>query len=162
VRIAFFDINLYHRNIDLNQTTFDYTQDPSLRAVFNDLAHAIGIYISPSNGPFALIFWTSNTVLITNFISYVNTRAIALPSPILINGIDKDAFLLSATDDNGLTIKDRINQILDSSPIKLLFEFEETAQNAASYVINQIYDIIPSTDAWGENQIFNSNLEKVF
>lgn len=157
VRVAFFDINLATgQTVDLNQEEFNYKADASLSTVYNSLAGAIEHIISPDNGPFVLVFWSSNTPLINNFIQYVNDRELRLPKPLFIKCIDKNEI------DN---IDVRINEIIEEIPIRLLYNFERKCEIAASGSINEIYSIIPkqSDIAWGEkDNLFEENFKRVF
>ncbi|MBI3520682.1 MAG: hypothetical protein HY062_15185 [Bacteroidetes bacterium] len=161
VRIAFFDINLFNKNLDLNQLEFNYENDPTLRDVFNDLSIAIQNTISIDNGPFALIFWTSNTILIDNFIKYVNDRQLNLPKPVIIGGINKENFN-NGVDNNGLSLKDSIFSILNHTATNLLFDFEEKSFSVTSEIISQICNLIPNNSTWGSYDDFNSNFDAVF
>jgi hypothetical protein len=162
VRIAFFDINISGKNYDFNQQEFNYTTDASLSSVFNDLAIAIGSCIDKESAPFALIFWSKNTGVIDNFKVYVRERVPKLPSPILIDSIDKSYFI-----GNPDGVKERIEQIFANSSIKLLLDFENSCVSAASDIINDIYKIIPKNPqevdkVWASNVEFEENFEKIF
>ncbi len=162
VRLAFFDINLSEKSIDLNQQEFDYNKDDTLSSVFNDLSNAIKSYISIENGPYALIFWSSNTILINNFIKYVNDRNLDLSKPIVIEGLDKENFLNENESNKEKTIKEIIVSILENTPINLLFDFEEKVNQGVSDTINEIYKLVPNDDEWGKNNGFDKNFELVF
>ena len=164
VRLAFFDINLRTNNFDVNQAVYNYEADEALRTIFNDLADAIKSYIAVDNGPYALIFWSSNVGLIENFKRYVIERGHQIPKPILIDGIDKNIFLELVGDQENVTVDlpGRIEEILSNSPISLLFDFEERVQSAASESINEIYSLIPSNDPWGTTTDFDRNFELIF
>lgn len=157
IRLAFFDINLAAgQTVDLNQQEFNYETDASLATVYNTLSGAIESIISPDNGPFVLVFWSSNTPLIDNFIQYVNDRQVNLPKPLSIKCIDKNEV------DN---IAVRINEIIEEIPIRLLYSFERKCEIAAVNTINQIFEIIPKDDNsnWGQQDLeFDSNFKKVF
>jgi len=159
IRIAFFDINLTSTSIDLTQTNFDYVTDSTLRDVFNKLVIALQSCIDINNGPFALIFWSSNTKVIENFISYINdpARKISLAKPFIIKGINKESFI-------GVeNIKQEIVRIFESEPtIKLLLEFESNVQDTTSQTLNEIYNLIPNNSNWGDNQDFMDNFDKIF
>ena len=162
VRIAFFDINITNKNYDFNQEVFNYKNDSSLSAVFNDLTIAIASCIDPETAPFALIFWSKNTTVVSNFIEYVRERAPHLPSPILVESIDKSQFI---GDPEG--VKEQIEQIFQDKSIKLLLDFENTCVIAASNVVDDIYKIIPKNPdvndkIWGNNVNFEENFEKIF
>lgn len=157
IRLAFFDINLATgQTVDLNQQEFNYETDASLATVYNTLSGAIESIISPDNGPFVLVFWSSNTPLINNFIKYVNDRQLNLPKPLSIKCIDKNEV------DN---IAVRINEIIGEIPIRLLYSFERKCEIASSHSINEIFSIIPKQEdiSWGENdEIFENNFKQIF
>ncbi len=91
VRIAFFDINLMNKSVDLTSNDIEELVK-SNSSVLNDLATAIGLYISQDNGPYALVFWTSNPKLKDAFIHYIQDSRrgfSSLPSPFYIDCLDK-------------------------------------------------------------------------
>jgi hypothetical protein len=162
VRIAFFDINITNKNYNFNQDEFDYKIDSSLSAVFNDLTIAISSCIDSETAPFALIFWSKNTTVVDNFIKYVRERVPNLPSPILVDSIDKSQFI-----GNPEGVKARIEQIFQDKSIKLLLDFENTCVVSASNVVDDIYKIIPKNPnvndkTWGNSINFEVNFEKIF
>lgn len=71
IRIAFFDINISQKSIDLRADEFDYKTDRNISTAFNDLAIALQSVIAPDNGPYALVFWSQNIKLKDNFIEYI-------------------------------------------------------------------------------------------
>jgi hypothetical protein len=146
VRVAFFDINLFDRQVTNNNSQ-----------IFADLANAIPLYISKENGPFALIFWTSLPDVISDFKRYIKERTLDLPKPFLVEAIDKHAF-----GDSGSDLSDKLRLILNDQTLELLFDFENNASDSATRTINQIFEIIPTSDNWGENQNFLENFEKIF
>ncbi|MFD2585558.1 hypothetical protein ACFSQJ_01375 [Croceitalea marina] len=145
VRIAFFDINL----LDLGGGE---------RRIFNTLALALKQYISIDNGPFALVFWTSNSEMIERFKEYVQNRHPDCPKPFVTKFIDKDEFLVG----NDGELQNEIENILSDDVLKLMFDFESLVKSASSNVIDEIYKIIPNNDDWGANANFSVNFEKVF
>ncbi len=163
VRIAFFDINLTNKSFDATQKIFDYKNDSSLSAAFNDLANAIQNCIDKDSAPFGLIFWSKHTGVIENFKTYVRERRQNLPSPILIDSIDKTEFM----DKTAEEIKTKIVSIISKTSVKLLFEFENICISSASSVVNDIYKIIPQNPneedrVWANNVGFEENFEKIF
>ncbi|MCX2495906.1 hypothetical protein OQX63_20595 [Pedobacter sp. PF22-3] len=147
IKVAFFDININPSGGSSNPQ------------IFNSLAAAIKQYIHVDNGPFALIFWTSNTSLIDDFKKFIQIRhSNNIPKPFLINCIDKDEFL---TDTDSL-LKSKLDKILNDEILQLLFEFEGNLSRASIMAIQQIYKIIPNQDKWGENEIFAKNFELIF
>lgn len=148
IRIAFFDINLQ-----------DLTAPEEKKAqIYATLVDALRLYISEHNGPYALVFWTSNAGLVGDFIQYVEDRHEVIARPISINIIDKHQFLDNA---NG-NLEQKLQELLDDDTIRLLIDFEEAAFDSAAKTINQIYNIVPTTDRWGENAIWKENFEKIF
>ncbi|WP_298516228.1 hypothetical protein [uncultured Kordia sp.] len=163
VRVAFFDIKISGKSFDLNQDTFDYKEDRSLSAVFNDLAFAIQECIHSDNGPYALVFWSKNTKVIPNFKNYVMERYPDLPSPIFIDSIDKAEFMGKSTDE----FIEKFDALFNDKPIKLLFEFENSCSKASIETVNEIFKIIPKKtsdlqNVWGENNDFDENFEMIF
>ena len=145
VRVAFFDIRI------------NPTGGGSAGQRLNDIATAIKQYVHVDNGPFALIFWTSNKGEIDSIKKYIHERHSDCPKPFLVDFIDKDVFL---TNSGGLTKK--LEDILGDDTLKILFDFERVSSESASKTIDQLYEIIPRNDAWGETQNFKENFEKVF
>lgn len=145
VRIAFFDIKI----------------NPSAGSnelIYSNLADALKKYISISNTPFALIFWTSNKTLIDGFKKFIQEKRYTdVPLPYLINFIDKHEFR-----DSPEKLEIKLKDVLNEDIINLLFDFESRSSLAASKTINKIFDIIPKDEKWGENSIFNENFEKIF
>jgi len=152
VRIAFFDMNLTGKVIDLDQETFDYKKDKNLSSAFNDLTFAIQNCISIDNGPYALIFWSKHAKAFPNFIEYVNERCPDLPSPILINAMNKSDLAGKSAEE----IQSNIEQIFKDKSISLLFDFEGKCENAAIETVNEIFKIIPKKEPAEENGWLNS------
>lgn len=161
VRIAFFDINLTEKAVDSNYESNEEILEKNT-AVFNDLANAIGQYISSENGPYVLIFWTANSKIVDAFKLYMRDpkRGFAdIPSPILIDCIDKTPFVES---DDEATLSDQVLKLLNSDEkIKFLFDFEDNAKNAGENTLNRLYYILPKDDEWGESTQLFENLDKV-
>lgn len=163
VRIAFFDINITSKTININQEEFNYKEDPSLSSSFNDLAIAIQSCIHKDNGPYALIFWSSNTSLIENFIEFIRDEQKGyskLPSPILIDCINKGEF-------SGDELINKVNSLFKGKSIELLFDFEQKSRNSTSNIIDDFFRIIPKNpkpedQIWGNYIDFEENFEKVF
>jgi hypothetical protein len=151
VRIAFFDININPGG------------GGSQNQRLTSLANAIQQYIALDNGPFALIFWTSNADLIDNFKAFVQQRYqnqnIDFPKPFFVNFIDKHEFLDGAGGDLG----QKLSQLLSSPILKALFDFENVSGAAAAKAIDEVYKIIPhGNDTWGTTTAFNGNFEAIF
>ena len=145
VRVAFFDIRI------------NPTGGGSEGQRLNDIATAIKQYIHVDNGPFALIFWTSNKSEIEAIKKYIHERHNDCPKPFLVDFIDKDEFL-----DNPDKLTSKLEEVLGDETLKILFEFERVSSQSASMTINQLYEIIPRNDTWGETENFKENFEKVF
>ncbi|OPB95388.1 hypothetical protein [Elizabethkingia occulta] len=161
VRIAFFDINLTEKAVDSNygdqeQILLNNT------AVFNDLAIAINQYISKDNGPYVLIFWTANSIIVDAFKLYMrdpNRGFSDTASPILIDCIDKTPFTGEEAEQN---LSQRVLELLNSNEkIKFLFDLEDNARIAGENTLDRIYNILPKGDLWGESTGLFENLDKV-
>ena len=162
VRLAFFDVNL-------TQGTAEISNDDSIEEileknskVFNDLAVAINQYIAPDNGPFVLIFWTKNSILVNAFKLYMQNPDRGFndttAKPIFIGYLDK----VNSNEEN-TTLSERVINLLNSDEkIKVLFDFEENSRIAGEKTINRIYDILPKDQLWGENIILHNNIDAVF
>lgn len=158
VRIAFFDINLMNKSVDLTSNDIEELVK-SNSSVLNDLATALGLYISQDNGPYALVFWTSNPKLKDVFIHYIQDSArgfSSLPSPFYIDCLDK----IELSNNEGL-LSEKVLAILSNDKIKFLFDFEQKARIAGEKTINKIYNIIPKDEKWGESKLAFENLGKV-
>lgn len=142
VRIAFFDINI------------NPAGGGSDSQKFNSLATAIKQYIRHDNGPYALIFWTKDSDVISNLIKYIAERHTDCPKPFYVSHIDKSDFIQNP--------QEKIDAVLSEQTIELLFDFENKTSISASETINQIYKITPSTDNWGTNTNFKENFERIF
>jgi hypothetical protein len=163
VRVAFFDMNLTGKIIDLDQETFDYKKDKNLSSAFNDLTFAIQNCISVDNGPYALIFWSKHAKAFPNFIEYVNERCPDMPSPILINAMNKSDLAGKSAEE----IQSNIEQFFKDKSISLLFDFESKCENAAIETVNEIIKIIPKNEhpeenGWLNNGGFEENFDLVF
>lgn len=163
VRIAFFDISLTGKVIDLAQSEFNYETDRNLSSVFNDLAIAIQNCISIDNGPFALIFWSKHAKAFPNFIKFVNERGFDIPSPILIGSMDKSNLIGRDPEE----FQNIINSIFEGKSIKLLFDFESKCEKAAIDTVNNIFKIIPvkapeEEKHWANTQGFEDNFDLIF
>ena len=143
VRIAFFDINI------------NPSGGSSDNQICNSIATAIEQYISIENGPFALIFWTSKPEIIPKIELFIQRKTEPFPRPFLINFLAKEEV-------NTENIFEKLEVVLNEESLKLLFSFEEEVSIAANTTINQIYEIIPKDQKWGETAVFKKNLEMVF
>ena len=155
VRIAFFDINITNISIDITQSEFDYKSDSTLRDVFDKLVTALQSCIHKDNGPYALIFWSSNTILINNFLEYINERNPCILKPFLIKGLNKSI--------SNKNIKAEIESLLNLEPeVKLLLDLESNVQEQMSNTLSEIYRLIPNNGNWGDNTEFKINFDSIF
>lgn len=145
VRVAFFDIIL------------SPSGGGSDAQKYNELATAIKQYIASDNGPYLLIFWTSNKGRISEIKKYIQDVHPNCPKPFLVDYIDKDVFLSKP-----FRLKNKLQKLLDNKTLNMLLEFENTAASAASKTVEQLYEIIPGKDVWGKTGRFQLNCEKVF
>lgn len=158
VRIAFFDINLtLSKELLSEQEINEIIQNHS--QVFNDLANAINQYIAITNGPYALIFWTKNKILVDAFIEYVKERELQIAHPILIGILDKTKYNDDNLDELIYDLSDLINS---NEQIKFLFELEEACRKAGEKTLNRIYEISPKDTIFGESTILFNNLDSIF
>lgn len=154
VRVAFFDVNLAFGNGGTSSS------DP--KQCFSILENAIESYISPNNGPFVLIFWTSNKELIQDFISYINrdpnTNNIVRDriKPYYISCLNK----LDISNEN--TLEDMLKKEFDNSMVNLCVDFDRQLQDASISTINKLLSLIPMNDPWGNPQSFEDNFKKLF
>lgn len=143
VRFAFFDIHL--------------NQDSNVNSTLKD---AISHYISVDNGPFVLIFWSSNTNKIEDFIEFVNRTNDEFKNklkPILLEAIDKSDFI-----EGGNSLEKKLDSILSKDIVKCLIRFEEEVLTAANQTLNKLISIIPYDNNWGETTGFEKNCQDVF
>ncbi|MGB6153694.1 MAG: hypothetical protein WBG48_17055 [Pricia sp.] len=159
VRVAFFDINLTAKRVDHNyDNSADLIKHNS--GVFNDLANAINLYISKDNGPYALIFWTANKIVIDAFVEYVRNPERGFKDtafPLFIDCIDKDQFDNEEYD----SLSDKVMELLNDQSISFLFDFENNVNKACSETVNKFYSIIPKGDSWADSSTFKDNLGKI-
>lgn len=154
VRIAFFDVNLAFGNAGTSSS------DPI--QCFSILENAIGNYISPNNGPFVLIFWTSNDGLIQDFINYINrdpnTENIVRDriKPYYISCLSKQDI------SNEHPLEDMLRKEFDNSMVNLCIDFDRQLQDASIRTINKLLSLIPMNDPWGKPQSFEDDFKKLF
>lgn len=143
VRIAFFDVNL---NSGLNE-----------KQVLSTLADALNQYIHRDNGPYILVFWTSDTSLVLKFKDFVNRVADGHPAtPYYVTNIDKTEIT------NGTSYEVLIDSLFLNQSVKVLFEYEELMDKSIHKTITDIIATIPSSEQWGETTGFEENLNKIF
>jgi len=144
VRLAFFDINL-----------LDSSNESQ---ILSTLVETLPKYISSDNGPYALIFWTDKEDLIPKIKQYINDRGIDnVPKPFIIDCIDKDVCY-----GNPEELHNKLNEIFQEPTLNVMVDYENVVSNSVTKTINQFFDIIPSTDVWGENINYSENFEKIF
>ncbi|WP_455633523.1 hypothetical protein, partial [Parabacteroides sp.] len=143
VRFAFFDIHLNQAG-DINSTLKD----------------AISNYIHIDNGPYILIFWSSHTDNIDEFIRFVNRENDDFKNklkPICLTSIDKADFLDPQRDLEG-----KVDSIISTDLAKCIIRFDESVLIAAQQTLNRIFSIIPFPDEWGKYSNFNTICRDVF
>lgn len=143
VRFAFFDIHLNQAG-DINSTLKD----------------AISNYIHIDNGPYILIFWSSHTDNIDEFIRFVNRENDDFKNklkPICLTSIDKADFLDPQKDLEG-----KVDSIISTDLAKCIIRFDESVLIAAQQTLNRIFSIIPFPDEWGKSSNFNTICRDVF
>ncbi len=157
VRLAFFDVDLGEKFVDTTGLTPEEIEEQAT-PIYNDLAYALNQYISKSNGPYALIFWTKNKPLIEGFKKYVDNpdRGYSdTAKPFLIDCFDKNELLDTEN------VLPKLKQLFTEDKIKFYFELEENARLAGSKAVNKLHSIIPKDDKWSENSIYFENIDKV-
>lgn len=146
VRLAFFDVNLAQ-----------VSSDQEKYAVLED---AMKAYISEENGPFVLIFWTSNSRWKDGFIDYVNrdvdNEIRDRIKPYYISIIDKT----SISENN--TLESLLEKQFGNQVVESCLNFDELLRVASDKAINKLLSIIPNGEAWGETDVFEGNLKKIF
>lgn len=146
IQIAFFDINLIQGN---NNTE-----------IYSALKDAISQYISESNGPYVLVFWTNRTDLIADFKDFVNRTNDNFKQklkPIALSAIDKNDFL-----DPTNSLEEKLETIFDIDIVKCLFSFDDSIARAAWQTLSEILNTIPFDESWGETDKFSNNCKDVF
>lgn len=146
VRIAFLDINLNGANSDPQRNS--------------TLADTIKHYISENNGPYVLVFWTNKKEWVDNFTKYINERndvELAKRIPFHITCVDKAEFY-----DPSKNLEDKIKSIFNTHIVSILFEYEDLMADSAYKAMSSIINIIPKSEKWGENNVFENNCQEVF
>lgn len=143
VKIAFFDISFNNQGDE--------------NAMFATLKDIIKTIISRDNGPFVLVFWTTNKDEIDKFIEFVNRdeHSNDLANPISIIPLEKTAF-------NDETLPNAIEQIYSDPLVKCLFSFTEQLKEASDNCINEISSLIPQDEKWGESSVFSQHFKDLF
>ena len=148
VRFLFLDINL-------NASQSEQQRNSTLK-------DTIVNYIHEENGPFVLVLWTNNTEWINSFKNYINrehdsNNDFFKRSPYYLTSINKNDFY-----DKQKDLECKVKDIFDNPIISALFAFEDSLSTSVSKTISKIIDIIPSGNIWGDNNMFQDNLKKVF
>lgn len=148
VRFLFLDINL-------NSSQSEQQRNSTLK-------DTIVNYIHEKNGPFVLVLWTNNTEWINSFKNYINrehdsNNDFFKRSPYYLTSIDKKDFY-----DKQKDLECKVKDIFDNPIISALFAFEDSLSTSVSKTISKIIDTIPRGDIWGDNNMFQENLKKVF
>jgi hypothetical protein len=157
VRLAFFDVDLGEKNINTNGLSQEEIEAAST-SIYNDLAFAINQYISKSNGPYALIFWTKNKPLIEGFKKYVNNPDRGYSNtakPYLIECFDKNELTETSN------VVPKLDELLINDKIKFYLELEENARLAGSNTVDKLHSIIPKDEEWSVNTKYFENIDKV-
>lgn len=126
----------------------------------NTLKDAIVQYIHKDNGPFILIFWTSNADWVDSFIDYVNARLnqdILDRNPYYVSKIDKTQFY-----DKSKELSEKVGEIFNSNTVKTLLDFTCIMSDSVWETMSNIIDIIPKGEKWGDVGLFESNAKSVF
>jgi len=146
IRLAFFDINLIDGRVNKIQ-------------IITSLVNAIKQYINIDNGPYVLIFWTSNKGLVDEIKVHINERELkTVPKPFIIECIDKT---FGTGDPKEL--EEILLQILSNNIIHLLFDYESKVSQAAGKTLKTIFDVVSNgQDSWGESKGFEENFDLVF
>lgn len=146
VRLAFFDVNLGQASSDQEKY-----------AVLED---AIKAYISEKNGPFVLIFWTNNAAWKDGFVKYINRDQDNIIrkniKPYYISIIDKTS--ISETN----TLESMLEKQLGDQIVESCLNFDELLREASDKAFNKLLSIIPNGESWGDTNVFEENLKKVF
>lgn len=140
VHILFMDINLSNANEG---------DDKKRNTTLKD---ALNLYIAKDNGPYVLVFWTSNVEWKDSFLEFIKRDEDNLPvSPCYITTMAKEEFSV-----------EKIEAIFNESPVRILFEYEEEMSKSISDATTRILNTIPIDKVWGETKVFDANCKNVF
>lgn len=140
VHILFMDINLGYSNEE---------QDKKRNATLKD---ALNHYIAKNNGPYVLVFWTTNVNWKDSFLNFMKREKDNLPvPPFYITTIAKEEFSI-----------EKIDAIFEESPIRILLEYENKMSKSISEATTRILNTIPRDAVWGETTLFDINCKDVF
>lgn len=147
VKIAFFDMYLANAGDETAQ--------------FAVLQNALIKYISNSDIPYVLVFWTSHTDLVERFKTFVRRDADAakdVPKPISIIPIDKRDFI-----DGGADLKTKLQTVLSDNIVECLFSFDDVIQESVESSFNNILKLIPfENDEWGDSTNYKESMKVLF
>lgn len=145
IKLAFFDINF----TDAGDTT----------AILSALRSVFASTISKDNGPFVLVFWTTNNQMVNDFMTFVNRDDTykQLPKPIYITTLDKTKFVAQPEH-----LMDAIDAIYSSPLVKCLFTFNEELQKASDDCMNNITSLINVDEPWGQSTKFENCFKEIF
>lgn len=145
VKLAFFDIN--------------FTDAGDETAILSALRKVLVSVVSKDNGPFVLVFWTTNPQLVANFKTFINrdNSYRELPKPIFIATLDKSSFIAQPEQ-----LTDAIDRIYSSDLVKCLFAFNEELQEASNDCMSNITSLINVDELWGECTLFEKRFKEIF
>ncbi|WP_462347788.1 hypothetical protein [Butyricimonas faecihominis] len=147
IRLLFLDIKLTQAGSDVQ--------------MFTVLAEYLGRIIGPNNGPYALIFWTDRRGIISQLKDHIQRRHDRIPSPFLIECIDKDQIIGNGNPEHAL--RERLSTILSTNSIRLLFDLKNAVAYSCDSVIDSLYSKIKSPDLlWGEMGNFEQDINRTF
>lgn len=145
IKLAFFDIN--------------FTDAGDETAILSALRSVLVSTISKDNGPFVLVFWTTNSQMVNSFMTFVNRDDTykQLPKPIYVTTLDKTKFIAQPEQ-----LIDAIDTIYSSNLVKCLFTFNEELQSASDDCMNNIISQIDVDEPWGESAKFEKRFKEIF
>lgn len=127
------------------------------KAIYGFLCQILKAFISIDNGPFVLVFWTTNSALIEDFKNFVNRDQTykTLPNPIAIFELDKTRF----TEE---TLLKEVEKIYSNSLVKCLFSFESELKIASEDCLYQITKLVKIEERWGEHLKYQEAVKNLF
>lgn len=145
VKIAFFDINF----TDVGDET----------AILSALRSVLVATISKDNGPFVLVFWTTNTRLVESFKAFVNRDDTYkdLPHPMHISVLDKAQFEAQPE-----KLYENIDRICSLPLAKCLISFNEELLIASDSCMHNITTLIDVDEPWGEHTKYEKRIKEIF
>lgn len=145
VKIAFFDI--------------DFIGAGDETAIFSALRSVLTSTISKDNGPFVLVFWTTNPQFVSGFKEFVNRDETYknVPNPIFITTLDKSEF-----EANPDRLSDSIEHICACPLAKCLISFSEELQTASDSCMQNITSLITVDEPWGVSTKYEKRFKEIF